>query len=818
MTLYTLYQTGGQECSSDTIRTHHRALVMEPELSDKKSNSNNTRAAVSQSTAPAFPPSTSSQTPSTMSPFESLETMYPTTSPPRVIRTSTSSSDAGHLLPRDEEDFERGYLSAQARVGDSMWGASAGSQAGSDGFDNYALHSSPALHGLPLQDGATGASPRTSAWTASDQHVRSASWERFQSHGSHALTSFQLRESFAQDGLDLPMTTFQPENGLPCTPMHSFDGSEGSFLLARSQTEPHQTSQYPAPDDGVPTPESSRGLSPCSTTLGFKMEDDMVSPATGSGTIEDISSARSAKDSISGPESHSQLNSTAPSPAGGGGAPSSLGGASNSKGEEPYAKLIYRAFMSKPSRAMTLQEIYQWFRENTDKGKDDSKGWQNSIRHNLSMNQAFAKRERRSSKDESTNEAGGSSPPKVCLAAGAASSSSSTTENKKSTEWFLQDWAVENGVQSTTRYRKGNSCSAAGSSGVSNSLSGRRGASSMSPSSLSRHSSSHPYRSYHHSRMQSTSEPGFPRRSSSSSRGRFPATHTHGGHGGVVTFSGRIRNSSRPGGVANNSFSHRNATIHHHHAHHAVAQQQMQGYHFPHHQQPAFYSHAGMLPEQHQPEQQHHHQYNPYVGFQPHLLKTDRVTIGLDFHPQHPHEHDFSAATDPQLFIQQQQQQQQQQHHHHHHNRTPSLNLEGGSESEPAPLAGVDVVVSGMPDMMALQLPEPRQTPGGGNSAAAAHYFASTSTSTSTNTGVGANASASAASAVISAGDLSAYSMPVGVYEDVVERYGWGAAAAAAAAAGGATNTNAAAAAAGTSGSLEDDCDEGGIGTVTYQY
>jgi hypothetical protein len=54
--------------------------------------------------------------------------------------------------------------------------------------------------------------------------------------------------------------------------------------------------------------------------------------------------------------------------------------------EEPYAKLIYRALMSAPNHAMVLQEIYQWFRENTSKGSSDSKGWMNSIRHNLSMN------------------------------------------------------------------------------------------------------------------------------------------------------------------------------------------------------------------------------------------------------------------------------------------------------------------------------------------------------------------------------------------------------------------------------------------------
>lgn len=56
------------------------------------------------------------------------------------------------------------------------------------------------------------------------------------------------------------------------------------------------------------------------------------------------------------------------------------------KTKEPYSKLIYRALMSTSQRAMTVQEIYQWFRENTDKGKDNSNGWQNSIRHNLSMN------------------------------------------------------------------------------------------------------------------------------------------------------------------------------------------------------------------------------------------------------------------------------------------------------------------------------------------------------------------------------------------------------------------------------------------------
>ncbi|KAI1771956.1 hypothetical protein F4818DRAFT_454174 [Hypoxylon cercidicola] len=108
-----------------------------------------------------------------------------------------------------------------------------------------------------------------------------------------------------------------------------------------------------------------------------------------------------------------------------------VNGEEGGKVDEPYAQLIHRAFMSRDRRAMTLQEIYQWFRENTEKGKSDNKGWQNSIRHNLSMNRAFSKRELKPINGEPLGGLRGS---------------------KKLSEWYLMPWAV-NGVQSTTRYR-----------------------------------------------------------------------------------------------------------------------------------------------------------------------------------------------------------------------------------------------------------------------------------------------------------------------------------------------------------------------------
>ncbi len=56
---------------------------------------------------------------------------------------------------------------------------------------------------------------------------------------------------------------------------------------------------------------------------------------------------------------------------------------------EPYAKLMFRAFLAAEGHRMTLKELYQWFKDNTDKVKGG--GWQNSIRHNLSMNAVSSK-------------------------------------------------------------------------------------------------------------------------------------------------------------------------------------------------------------------------------------------------------------------------------------------------------------------------------------------------------------------------------------------------------------------------------------------
>ncbi|KAF3935343.1 hypothetical protein ABW19_dt0208679 [Dactylella cylindrospora] len=101
----------------------------------------------------------------------------------------------------------------------------------------------------------------------------------------------------------------------------------------------------------------------------------------------------------------------------------------NSDGQDeevpPYAELIYEALKSAPGHQMHLQDIYNWFRANYAKFRNDtSKGWMNSIRHNLSMNGAFIKVER------PANEPG------------------------KGYMWLLAPAALQGGIKSTTRYRK----------------------------------------------------------------------------------------------------------------------------------------------------------------------------------------------------------------------------------------------------------------------------------------------------------------------------------------------------------------------------
>lgn len=60
-----------------------------------------------------------------------------------------------------------------------------------------------------------------------------------------------------------------------------------------------------------------------------------------------------------------------------------------------YATMITQAILSNPDGVMSLSEIYNWISSHYAYYKYSKAGWQNSIRHNLSLNKAFEKVPRR---------------------------------------------------------------------------------------------------------------------------------------------------------------------------------------------------------------------------------------------------------------------------------------------------------------------------------------------------------------------------------------------------------------------------------------
>ncbi|KAL8840897.1 MAG: hypothetical protein Q9170_001161 [Blastenia crenularia] len=190
------------------------------------------------------------------------------------------------------------------------------------------------------------------------------------------------------------------------------------------------TSDYRSQPRDYPTPQSNLSLSPqqhtrgrfTSSGHGTTPQNDQYGPRSGSATSPQYFGDLSTSD-VSYTQQCPYQND------GQGQEPIDESEDSDEDGSvncEPYAQLIFRALKSAPGHGMVLKDIYRWFENNTDKTRKGSKGWQNSIRHNLSMNGGFKK----------------------------VDQGPSTDEGKKGFIWVLEPSALAEGVKSTTRYRK----------------------------------------------------------------------------------------------------------------------------------------------------------------------------------------------------------------------------------------------------------------------------------------------------------------------------------------------------------------------------
>jgi len=264
--------------------------------------------------------------------------------------------------------------------------------AGGDDFENYSLHGSPTADLFPSPVCPDQSSPRS--WVSPD-HGRSHPWGATHDgvpvplprQSQQSYDTFPPRDGRSDYGRNRSTATSFP-TPTPYAPEQSFGGSESGFQLGVAEEQFVMCpSHYPLEADGLSVASGiSRPLSACSSTLAnIKVERDRPSSTPLSEIDDELGGGSQYLELRSGHAtgSHSPQSSGVNSPGSASGVAMT---SANGKTEEPYAQLIYRAFLSAPRHAMTLQDLYQWFRDNTEKGKSDTKGWQNSIRHNLSMN------------------------------------------------------------------------------------------------------------------------------------------------------------------------------------------------------------------------------------------------------------------------------------------------------------------------------------------------------------------------------------------------------------------------------------------------